>query len=91
MSKEIKTRGNNKSFYHYYVNEIEEDGETWGEPVFFKTMAEMKLRYNISRATIYRLLTDPDASTKFPHKITKQFIHYTALPFINNNQNELYE
>jgi len=82
-------RGQNKSFYHYYVNEIEEDG-TWGEPVFFKTMAEMKIRYNISRATVYRLLTNPDAPTKFPHKITKQFVHYTALPFINNNQNEIY-
>ncbi len=83
-------RGVNKSFFHYYVNEANEDG-TWSEPVFFKTLAEMRIRYGISRASVYRLLKDTEAPTRFPHKITKQFVHISALPFINNNQEEIYQ
>tara|TARA_R110001592_G_scaffold270846_2_gene537332 strand:+ start:3606 stop:3860 length:255 start_codon:yes stop_codon:yes gene_type:complete len=82
-------RGINKSFFHYYVNEAQEDG-TYSEPVFFRTLMEMKERYGISRANVYRLINQPDAPTKFPHKITKQFVHQSAIPFINNNQDELY-
>ena len=87
MSEEINTRGKNKSFYHYYVNEVTENG--WSDPIFFRTLQEVKDRYNISRATVYRLLTDPQATTRFAHKITKQYIHETAIQFIQNNQEAL--
>tara|TARA_R110000824_G_scaffold242352_2_gene431039 strand:+ start:3778 stop:4026 length:249 start_codon:yes stop_codon:yes gene_type:complete len=81
-------RGQNCSFFHYYVNEAQEDG-TWSDPIFFTTMKQLKEKYGISRASVYRLLIDPECSTRFPHKITKQFIHISALPFIQNNQESL--
>ena len=81
-------RGQNCSFFHYYVNEAQTDG-SWSEPIFFNTMKQLKDKYGVSRATVYRLLTVPDCSTRFPHKITKQFVHKSALPFIVNNQEQL--
>ena len=46
----------NKSFYHYFVQELNEEDNTLGEKTFYYTTKEITDKYNISRQTIYRIL-----------------------------------
>jgi len=92
MSEETKTRGNNKSFYHYYVNELnEETGLCNSPPKYFTTMKSLVKQYGFSRATYHRIIKNPNASTRFSHKLSQCNIHISGVNFINDyleNENE---
>jgi hypothetical protein len=89
MSEEIKTRGNNKSFYHYYVNELNEETGLYNSPAkYFTTMKELVKRYGFSRATYHRIIKNPNASTRFTHKLSQCNIHVSGIQFINKCLNE---
>tara|TARA_R110001632_G_scaffold14589_4_gene49004 strand:+ start:1108 stop:1389 length:282 start_codon:yes stop_codon:yes gene_type:complete len=89
MSEEIKTRGNNKSFYHYYVNELnEETGLCNSPPKYYLNMKALVKQYGFSRATYHRIIKNPNASTRFSHKLSQCNIHTSAIKFINECLNE---
>jgi predicted DNA-binding transcriptional regulator AlpA len=73
-------RSENKSFYHFIIHEVNEDGTT--KPNYFTTAKKICEHYNISRPTIYRLLNNPNANTNFPHKIERKFVHTSIAEYI---------
>tara|TARA_R110000851_G_C12938554_1_gene552019 strand:+ start:563 stop:802 length:240 start_codon:yes stop_codon:yes gene_type:complete len=72
----------NKSFYHYFVQELNEEDNTLGEKTFYYTTKEITDKYNISRQTIYRILKNSSTSIKFKHYIEKSFVHHSILEHI---------
>ncbi len=76
------SRGCNKSFYHYYINELNEEGK-YEEPIFFATQRQICDKYNISRNSVYKLLNNEDlVMANFPHRIHKIYIHKSVINFI---------
>ena len=73
-------RSENKSFFHFIIHELCEDGNT--TPKYFTTAKKVCETYNISRPTIYRLLNNPDAKTNFKHKIERKFVHTSIVDHI---------
>lgn len=69
----------NKSFYHYFVQEYNEETQQLGEKQFFYTTKDITDKYDISRQTIYRILKNPDNNSRFKHYIEKAFIHNSIL------------
>ena len=63
----------NKSFYHYFVQEFDEETLQLSKPEFFYTAKEITEKYNISRQTIYRLINGEKSN--FPHYIERTHIH----------------
>tara|TARA_R110001592_G_scaffold4692_1_gene26258 strand:+ start:745 stop:981 length:237 start_codon:yes stop_codon:yes gene_type:complete len=71
----------NKSFYHYFVQELNEEDNTLGEKTFYYTTKDITDKYNISRQTIYRILKNAEG-IKFKHYIEKSFVHCSVLDHI---------
>ncbi len=70
-----------KTYFHYYIEEIQEDG-TYEKPRFFSTLKEIETEYGVSRGTVWRILRYPEVKTRFKHRITKQFIHRSVKEFL---------
>ncbi len=68
----------NKSFFHYFVQELNEEDNTLGEKTFYYTTKDITEKYGISRQTIYRILQN-NHNTKFKHYIEKSFTHHSIL------------
>ena len=62
-----KGRGKNTSFYHYILRKRE--GENLWEREFFKTHHEIKEKYGLSRATLWRICNNPEKI--FRYKLSK--------------------
>ncbi len=69
----------NKSFYHYFVQEYDEETQQLGDKQFFYTTQDITAKYDISRQTIYRILKSTDYNSKFKHYIEKAFVHNSIL------------
>lgn len=80
-----KKRGKNSSFYHFRLQELDPlDKNKYLSPQYFTTAFEVCETYNISRASLYRILKNPNVKTSIPFRIEKCYIHKTALDLINN-------
>lgn len=78
-----KMRGKNNSFYHFRLQEIDPTDETsFLDFQYYKTAFEICAQYNISRASLYRILNNPNANTSIPFRLEKVYIHKTALEYI---------
>ena len=78
-----KPRGKNSSFYHFRLQEVDPNDENnLLEYQYFKTAQEICDTYKISRASLYRLIKNPEAKTKIPLKVEKIYIHTTAIDLL---------
>ncbi len=78
-----KPRGKNNSFYHFRLQEIDpSDDNNYLEYQYFKTAFEICQQYGISRASLYRILKDPNCNTTIPFRLEKVYIHKTALEYV---------
>lgn len=81
---EKKKRGKNISFYHFCIQEINpNDKDKLLEKQYYRTAYDVCDKYKISRASLYRILKDPNANTTIPFKIEKVYLHKTALEYIS--------
>jgi hypothetical protein len=78
-----KPRGKNCSFYHFRLQETDPNDENnlLGFQ-YFKTAQDICDTYKISRASLYRILKNPEAKTKIPFKIEKIYIHTSAIDLL---------
>ena len=77
-------RGKNSSFYHFRLQEISpDDNDIYLEYQYFKTAKEICESYNISRASLYRILNDPLAVTTIPFKLERIYLHTTAIAYMS--------
>ena len=74
-------RGKNCSFYHFRLQETDTENNLLGVQ-YFKTAQEICDHYKVSRASLYRILKNPEAKTKIPLKIEKIHIHTSAIDLI---------
>ncbi len=79
-------RGENKNYYHFLVLEKPEQEGQPPNKKYFITCKNLIENYGIkSRGTVYRLINNPEAKTRFPHKIERITIHKDVINFIENN------
>ncbi len=79
----MKSRGKNNSFYHFRLQEIDpSDNNKYLDYQYFKTAYEICELYNISRASLYRILKDPSVNTSIPFRLEKVYIHKSILEYI---------
>ena len=74
-------RSSNKSFFHYVIQEVDVETQEFGDKEYFFTAGQIREKYNISRSTLHRILTQ-EGKSKFPHFIEKCNIHHTILSHI---------
>ena len=78
-----KTRGKNKNFYHYRLQEINPTDENkYLDYQYFKTAKEVCEKYNVCRATLYKILKNPTCKTKIPFRLERVCIHIDSLNYI---------
>jgi len=78
-----KQRGKNTSFYHFRLQEIDPcDENNYLDYQYYKTAFEICDTYGISRASLYRILNNPNANTSIPFRLEKVYIHKTALEYV---------
>ncbi len=76
-------RGKNSSFYHFRLQEVSpDDNDTYLDYQYFKTANEICDLYNISRASLYRILNDPHAITSLPFRLERIYLHKTAIAYM---------
>ena len=76
-------RSTNKSFYHYTITPFDSESNTFGEKEYYFTWKDIKDKYQISRQTIYRIVSDPEnVKTRFKHLIEKTFIHVKSIQYL---------
>ena len=76
-------RGKNCSFYHFRLQETDPNDENnLLDFQYFLSAQAICDKYNISRASFYRILKNPEAKTKIPLKIEKIYLHTSAIELI---------
>ena len=79
----IKTRGKNINFYHFRLQETDPlDKDKYLDYQYFKTAYDICEKYNICRASLYRILNDPSVNTTIPFRLEKIHLHISALEYI---------
>ena len=78
-----KTRGKNKNFYHFRLQELDPIEENkYLDYQYFKTANEICEKYGICRASLYRVLNNPLVKTSIPFRIERVYIHKEALNYL---------
>lgn len=78
-----KTRGKNISFYHFRLQEIDpSEPDKYLDYQYYKTAIDICEQYNISRASLYRVLKDPSVNTSIPFRLERVHIHNSALEYV---------